>query len=178
MWKPEYAKNRKRRAEEDPEYRAKRNAQGNGKDREKRAEYMREYKRKNPEKWERSREERDKINERRRQRYAEDAEFRESAKAASRRRDKEAKRDARLRADFGISAAKYDELLRQQSGCCAICRRPNFGQSGRRMHVDHCHETGKVRGILCSTCNTGLGQFDDNINYLDRAIEYLLESRQ
>lgn len=178
MWKPEHARNRKRKAESDPEYRAKRNAQGNGKDREKHAAYMREYYRNNRDKWKRTQEQQDAINDQRKKRYAEDPEFREQCKAASRKRDPEAKRDARLREQFGITSADYDEILQRQDGCCAICRLPNYDQSGRRMHVDHCHETGKVRGILCSSCNTALGKFKDNTNYLERAIEYLLESRQ
>ena len=58
-----------------------------------------------------------------------------------------------LKRRYGIGAAEFDELVRDQHGVCAICGREN------PEHVDHDHETGKVRGILCFNCNGGLGQF-------------------
>jgi hypothetical protein len=68
---------------------------------------------------------------------------------------------------YGITATQFDELLAKQGGVCAICGREN------PEHVDHDHETGKVRGILCFNCNGGLGQFSDNTERLANAIEYL-----
>jgi len=68
---------------------------------------------------------------------------------------------------YGITAAQFDELLAKQGGVCAICGREN------PEHVDHDHETGKLRGILCFNCNGGLGQFSDNTERLANAIEYL-----
>src|SRR5262249_41281101 len=70
---------------------------------------------------------------------------------------------------YGISAAEFDRLLAEQGGACAICGRED------REHVDHDHQTGKVRGILCFNCNGGLGQFSDNTERLANAIEYLEE---
>jgi 5-methylcytosine-specific restriction endonuclease McrA len=72
-----------------------------------------------------------------------------------------------LRRRYGIGAAEVEELIRKQRGVCAICReRP-------AAHVDHNHRTGKVRGVLCFGCNGGLGQFQDNVQSLARAIEYV-----
>jgi hypothetical protein len=72
-----------------------------------------------------------------------------------------------LKKRYGIGADEFDELVRQQGGVCAIC--------GRRdpEHVDHDHETGDVRGILCFNCNGGLGQFRDSIDALLGAAAYL-----
>jgi hypothetical protein len=76
---------------------------------------------------------------------------------------------------YGIDLNKYNELLISQNYKCAICQEnPNGwnGQSGR-FDVDHDHKTGKVRGLLCSSCNTSLGKFKDDISILKRAINYL-----
>jgi hypothetical protein len=70
---------------------------------------------------------------------------------------------------YGITKEEFDRIQTAQLGECAICNKPIF-QEG---HIDHCHATGKVRGILCGKCNKGLGLFDDNINYLTNAIKYL-----
>jgi Recombination endonuclease VII len=72
-----------------------------------------------------------------------------------------------LKRRYGIGAVEFDELVRQQGGSCAICGRPD------PEHVDHDHETGKVRGILCFNCNGGLGQFRDSIDALLAAAAYL-----
>ena len=83
---------------------------------------------------------------------------------------------------YGITVEDYLNLLEDQQGVCAICKRQNpsrerFGvRADRRLFVDHCHETGNVRGLLCMYCNTGLGMFKDNIEYLLEAINYLRSS--
>lgn len=59
-----------------------------------------------------------------------------------------------------------------QVGRCAICEKL-LSQDTKHIHVDHCHKTNKVRGLLCSNCNKGLGFFKDNTNSLARAILYL-----
>lgn len=77
---------------------------------------------------------------------------------------------ARLEKLYGITLAQYEALEVYQGGCCAICLRPR----GRtRLHVDHCHETGRVRGLLCSNCNNGIGRFLHKDSSLSRAIDYL-----
>jgi hypothetical protein len=72
-----------------------------------------------------------------------------------------------LKKRYGIGADEFDELVRQQGGVCAICGREN------PEHVDHDHDTGEVRGILCFNCNGGLGQFRDSIDALRAAAAYL-----
>jgi hypothetical protein len=72
-----------------------------------------------------------------------------------------------LKQRYGIGADEFDELVKQQGGVCAICGRPD------PEHVDHSHETGDVRGILCFNCNGGLGQFRDSIEALLAAAAYL-----
>jgi hypothetical protein len=85
-------------------------------------------------------------------------------------------RDRTIRTKFGITSADYDEILKSQGNECAICGTTEFKYSrGRRPHIDHCHETGKVRGLLCGHCNLGIGQFFDNVSLLERAITYLKE---
>ena len=84
---------------------------------------------------------------------------------------KRAMRDAYYRRTFGISADEFDVLLEAQGGCCAICRgRPERASS---LHLDHCHDTGAIRGVLCGRCNQGLGLFGDDAALLDAAVRYL-----
>lgn len=73
--------------------------------------------------------------------------------------------------NYGISRDEYVSLLAAQGGACAICRSPDF--RGRTPCVDHDHETGAVRGILCDRCNTGLGYFDDVEAGIAQALDYL-----
>jgi Autographiviridae endonuclease VII len=77
-----------------------------------------------------------------------------------------------LKARFGLSMGEYTALLSLQDGVCAICLRPEPVE-GKRLAVDHDHVTKVNRGLLCSNCNMGLGQFGDNIDLLKRAALYL-----
>ena len=80
-------------------------------------------------------------------------------------------RHARAVAVYGITAAQYAEMLWSQGGVCAICKQPC--PTGKRLSVDHDHETRAVRGLLCSNCNNGLGRFKDNPELLEQAASYL-----
>lgn len=99
---------------------------------------------------------------------------RESAK---RLRDQDPKkhaayvRDFQLRDTYGITTEEYDRILERQNGVCAICVQVCI--SGRRLAVDHNHETGEVRGLLCCKCNRGLGNFNDDSELLLAAYFYL-----
>ena len=75
-----------------------------------------------------------------------------------------------LKRKFGITPDDYKQMLKKQSGCCAIC---SFPQNGRCLDVDHDHKTGKLRGLLCRRCNLGIGKFKDNLILLDVASMYL-----
>jgi hypothetical protein len=74
-----------------------------------------------------------------------------------------------LRRKYGINASEYDVLLAAQNGCCAICN----STSHTPLHVDHCHRTEKVRGLLCMNCNHAIGKFKDNPALLRSAADYL-----
>lgn len=80
--------------------------------------------------------------------------------------------DAIIRRTYGITLEEYYELIDFQGGGCAICGKA-LEKNGRRLSIDHDHQTGRVRGVLCSPCNQGLGQFKDNVESLEMAIEYL-----
>lgn len=77
----------------------------------------------------------------------------------------------RLRIKFNLSVEDYDSMLKKQKGVCAICKKSC--KSNRQLAVDHCHKTGKIRGLLCMKCNNALGGFEDNTQLLTRAIAYL-----
>ena len=77
---------------------------------------------------------------------------------------------------YGITELEFYSLLEQQNNCCAICGSKVAGGRGD-WHVDHCHESGKIRGLLCHHCNTGLGLFRDSPELLILAAEYLRESK-
>lgn len=84
---------------------------------------------------------------------------------------KEQTRRQNLKASFGITPQKYNEILKQQEGSCAICG--GINKNGKRLAVDHCHKTGKIRGLLCNKCNSVLGWAGDKIAVLAGAIKYL-----
>jgi hypothetical protein len=81
------------------------------------------------------------------------------------------KRQARWIKRYGITANDYKQLLEKQASVCKICQKPC--SSRQFLSVDHCHKTGKVRGLLCVKCNTALGMLDDNIQHFETAIKYL-----
>lgn len=80
----------------------------------------------------------------------------------------------KLKKRFGITLAQYDEMVAKQGGLCAICGKP---PSARSIHsslcVDHDHESGRVRGLLCGDCNIGIGKLGDNLEGVMRAVKYL-----
>ena len=117
----------------------------------------------------------------RRERYASDPDHRSKARAqarASNARNPMGKRATRLRAEYGLTTEQYHAILAHQKGGCAICGRASSGvreknKRERALSVDHCHKTKCIRGLLCPTCNAGLGHFKDSPALLAKAIEYL-----
>lgn len=73
---------------------------------------------------------------------------------------------------YNISPEEYDRLLASQGGGCACCGAAE-NKNGKRLFVDHCHESGAVRGILCHRCNSGIGSLGDDVKGLRRALAYL-----
>jgi len=88
--------------------------------------------------------------------------------------DPEKNRRNVLKRIFGITPEQWDEMHKRQGGVCWMC-----GHDGKGIHrydrllVDHCHSTGRVRGLLCHHCNAGLGHFKDDPILLQKAIDYL-----
>lgn len=73
---------------------------------------------------------------------------------------------------YGLTLEAYDSMVQSQNGKCAVCRKESSGQQ-KRLHVDHNHTTGKIRGLLCSVCNTVLGLVKENTAVLAAATKYL-----
>lgn len=85
---------------------------------------------------------------------------------------REHQNNLRLIRKYGITTEQRDEMIQAQDNKCLICE-SDFDELDHTPHVDHCHKSGDVRGVLCKLCNTGLGQFKDNVALLKSAIQYL-----
>jgi len=72
---------------------------------------------------------------------------------------------------YGISVADYDSMNSSQGGVCKICGGKN--NAGRRLAVDHCHVTNKVRGLLCNACNQAIGLLKDSVENITKAADYV-----
>ena len=89
--------------------------------------------------------------------------------------------NSKLKHLFGITLDQYMQMLVDQDFVCKICSRPERAKLHgkiKNLAVDHCHDTGKVRGLLCAQCNTVLGTVEDNIERLYSMIQYLKKSRE
>lgn len=82
------------------------------------------------------------------------------------------KKKSHLKRKYNIELSNYHQILEKQDDCCAICKR-HIDIIKRGLVVDHCHTTGEVRGLLCNSCNSGLGFFKDSIDNLKNAAKYL-----
>lgn len=78
-----------------------------------------------------------------------------------------------LRRNYGMTPDDYDAMVAEQSNQCLICSVNGESERNHRLVIDHCHASGKVRGLLCNKCNLLLGHADDTIDRLERAILYL-----
>lgn len=92
------------------------------------------------------------------------------------RSDPTTAKKAHYKKQYGITLEDYNTLFNNQNGHCAIC---NLHQSelSRALAVDHCHITGKIRGLLCSNCNTSLGLLKDSVLNFEKAIKYLTKTK-
>jgi hypothetical protein len=75
---------------------------------------------------------------------------------------------------YGVTQDQFEKMLVDQNNMCKICG--NEFKSTKDTHIDHCHDTNVVRGILCNNCNMALGQFNDNLDIMENAIKYLQNS--
>ena len=148
---------------------------------EHRKKYMAEYYKAKPEKFpRRTKEQQDTYNETRRARYANDEDYR----ADTRRKIKEwqqsnplARKNGHLK-QYGITIDEFHLLVEKQDHKCAICGYSDTSKKSFFPVVDHCHNKGHVRGILCSACNFGIGKFKDDPQLLLNAINYLEADRE
>jgi hypothetical protein len=99
--------------------------------------------------------------------------------ARNQHKRKEINRNWKLRNVYGITPERFDEMYFEQGGKCAICSKElHLNEDGyNELHVDHDHATQYVRGLLCSRCNLAIGQFEDSITFLQRAVLYLQERK-
>lgn len=99
------------------------------------------------------------------------------------KRNPDVAKNGHLKRNFDISLEKFNEMLESQNYVCSICKQPEtkiFKKTGKLCDfcVDHCHSTGKVRGLLCWNCNASLGKFKDSIETLENAILYLKKHKE
>jgi hypothetical protein len=97
-----------------------------------------------------------------------------------RKRSSDYQKNSVLKSLYGITLADYEIMAAAQGNVCAICgqqevRKSRYGGTCR-LHVDHDHETGAIRGIICHGCNSGLGLFRDSVDLLEKAKQYLLRT--
>jgi hypothetical protein len=83
------------------------------------------------------------------------------------------KKDWHYKTKYNLTLEELEELRVKQNYCCALCNKHESLTPRKSLCVDHCHITGKVRGLLCESCNQALGLFYDNTETLKRAIKYL-----
>lgn len=81
--------------------------------------------------------------------------------------------DMNLRSTFGITLVDFNTMRNSQNFCCAVCSR-NEKEFSRRLNVDHCHTTGKVRQLLCGPCNTALGLLRENLQTIESLKSYIM----
>jgi hypothetical protein len=80
-----------------------------------------------------------------------------------------------LKNRYGITPEDYEDMLSEQKGKCAICDRQGQSPGNKRfLDVDHCHKTGKIRGLLCNRCNQSMGKVKDDIDLLKKFLAYLI----
>ena len=89
------------------------------------------------------------------------------------RRTPEQRRLERVKACYGLEPEEYNELVKAANKTCQICGTPEGDDKPTKLVVDHCHDTGKVRGLICDRCNRALGLVGDNTKTLSNLITYL-----
>lgn len=87
-------------------------------------------------------------------------------------KNKDKYREKQYRRLYGMSLQDYNTLFLEQGGKCKICK-THQTEFNKSLHVDHCHKTNRIRGLLCNRCNLVLGKAEDNIELLKEHIKYL-----
>lgn len=83
------------------------------------------------------------------------------------------RRSDNLKKHYGITVSKFDDMLTAQNNACAICGTTTPQGPGKIFHVDHCHKTQRIRGLLCHHCNCGIGNLKDSPEIIKAALQYL-----
>lgn len=140
-----------------------------------RSEYMKAYRLRNMGKWKRTAEQQANVNARRRELYAQDEWRRIGAceQAKEWHQANPEKRKAQRLKEYQLTVEEFNALILKQQGRCAICGCTDTGNPKYFPFVDHCHKTGRVRGLLCINCNHVLGKMMDDPERLRRAAAYL-----
>ena len=141
-----------------------------------------------------AKENRPRINERKRKDRAENPEKHQAWEAGKYRKGIERHGDdyriKQVLRKHNLSRELYDEMVKEQNNLCAICSKPETQMRTRTagefkgvkvvagLAIDHCHTTGKIRALLCRKCNLGLGAYDDNVERMQLAIDYLNKHKQ
>ncbi len=86
-------------------------------------------------------------------------------------------RNRRLKRDFNITIEEYEKMVIEHDNLCSICKQPETSKKNKNLCVDHCHKTGKIRGLLCNNCNRCLGLLNDNVDILRNALFYLEKNK-
>lgn len=98
---------------------------------------------------------------------------RKNHRASTKRRWKD-RQEYNRKVAYGMKPGEYDAMLKAQNGVCAICKNPPGDHATHKvLSVDHCHETGTVRGLLCAKCNTGIAHLQHDKDILEAALTYL-----
>lgn len=145
---------------------------------EKKAQYQRAYRAKNTEKVRQERREYNARNREMKRQYdkeyaAKNKEKRYRVSTEWRKNNPQKWLAIRLKHRYGITPDQMLATMKKQNHSCAICGTANFNNRGRCLDVDHCHATGRVRGMLCSNCNAAIGLMKDNPSVLRAAATYL-----
>lgn len=82
-----------------------------------------------------------------------------------------------LKKKYGLTVEKFEQMKKDRNNCCDICGLPET-RMNKSLAIDHCHDTGEVRGLLCGGCNTGIGNLRDDPTLLIRGAEYILKYRK
>jgi len=104
--------------------------------------------------------------------YRDNHEYAKKQMAERRKNKPEVIKNEKLRLSFGITLDDYNNMMMIQNSCCAICSIDSMNFK-RKLAVDHCHKTGRVRGLLCGKCNSAIGLMNDSTENLQNAISYL-----
>lgn len=137
------------------------------------SEYMKAYYARNKDKWaNRRRENRDAINAAKRASYAANPDIQEYYKRHAKQYridNPNRRRHGEIRKRYGLTPEQYQLMRDAQNDSCAVCRK----KFSKTPHVDHCHDGGHVRGLLCFNCNRAIGHFQNDVTIIQNAIRYL-----